>query len=466
MVNQLHLLHLHRRAGFGIPPANLSRLSAQPLQTAIANLFDASRPALPLQIVEENTVTLAKVLDMTKEERQMLRKDSREKLRDLNILWLQRMVSGKAALREKMTLFWHGHFACRTFNVFFAQQQNNTLRQHALGSFRELLMAVSKDAAMLQFLNNQQNRKSSPNENFAREVMELFTLGRGNYSETDVKNAARAFTGWGFAAEGKFVFRENQHDFDRKTFLGKTGNFSGEDVLNHILDNRQTARFITIKIYRYFVNDTPNEEIITALTTSFYESDYDISALMRKIAASDWFYDRLNVGTRIKSPVELIAGLQRTFGVQFEQPQSSLLFMQKVLGQVLFYPPNVAGWAEGKNWIDSSSLMFRLRLLQLIFQAADVTTDAKDEGDVNTEYLAKKNGRKLQAHVDWQAFTESFTERDPEKLARELAGFLLSQALSDKQLQIITRQADQSTQPALVKSLSTALLSLPEYQLC
>ncbi len=218
---------------------------------------------------------------------------------------------------------------------------------------------------MLNFLNNQQNQKAHPNENFAREVMELFTMGRGNYTEKDVKEAARAFTGWSARFNGEFMFRPFFHDDDEKIFLGKKGNFDGDDILNIILEQQQTATFITQKIYRYFVNDEVDKDIIAGLSKSFYQSNYNIKTLMKNIFTSDWFYNEKNIGCKIKSPVELLAGIRRMLPMQLDNDNIQLL-LQNALGQILFYPPNVAGWQGGNAWIDSSTLMLRLRIPQLI----------------------------------------------------------------------------------------------------
>ena len=264
------------------------------------------------------------------------------------------MTNTEAQLREKMSLFWHGHFACRVINSYFQQELLHIIRENATGNFGSMLKAISKSPAMLQFLNNQQNRKSHPNENFAREVMELFTMGRGNYTENDVKEAARAFTGWGFNLQGEFVFRKQQHDDGKKTFLGKSGNFNGDDILDILLEQKQTARFITKKIYRYFVNEKVDEEKIKILSEQFYESGYDIEKLLTNIFTAGWFYEDHNIGNKIKLPVELIFGIRRLLPLDMENEDAQLLF-QKVFQEVLFLPPNVAGLAGGKNWIDSSN---------------------------------------------------------------------------------------------------------------
>ena len=468
------LQHLYLRSGFGMLPANLNALSRKSIESAVENLFQASATPVPLKVVDNNAFAEARqnlkqqpgmdTLPVRKEVNQLF-KESREHIKALNILWLNRMASGESSLREKMTLFWHGHFACQNGNAFFVQQQHNLLREKALGKFGDLLLSVSKDPAMLAFLNNRQNKKDKPNENFAREVMELFTLGRGNYSENDVKNAARAFTGWNFNPDGSFVLNTRQHDTGEKTFLGKTGNLEGEEVLQRILENKQTARFLTSKIYRYFVNDVPDEKIIATLADFYYKSDYDTGKLMRQIFTSDWFYDEKNIGTRIKSPVELLAGLQHTFNIRFTDPQGQL-FVQKVLGQTLFYPPNVAGWKEGRNWIDSSSLLFRMQLPELLFNAAATTIKAKEDGDVNTEYLSKKNGNKLKVTADWTGLASGFDSTKDTELLKKLSDYLLQTPLSQTQLALIEAKADRSSHQALLHSYAVFLVSMPEYQLC
>ncbi|MDQ2770303.1 MAG: DUF1800 domain-containing protein, partial [Bacteroidota bacterium] len=320
--------------------------------------------------------------DLTPEQRKMQNRDMKQAFSNMSTAWMDRMASSPAQLREKMTLFWHGHFACRVRQPGPALSLHNTTRQHALGKFPALLLAVSQEPAMLQFLNNQQNRKEHPNENFAREVMELFTLGRGNYTETDVKEAARAFTGWGYDGQGNFRFRERDHDAGSKTFLGRTGNFRGEDVLKIMLEQPAAATFLTTKIYRFFVNEVPDPAHIAPLAAAFRRSGYDIQDLLERMFSADWFYAPANVGTHIKSPVELLAGIRRTLNVRIDHAQP-LLGYQRALGQNLFQPPNVAGWPGGRSWIDSSSLLLRLQLPAILFKNAEFTVALKqDENDI------------------------------------------------------------------------------------
>ena len=404
------------------------------------------------------------------EQRKKLREKSRDDLKVMNLRWLQTMVNSEAQLREKMSLFWHGHFACRTLNSFFAQELLHTIRTNALGSFAEMLKAVSKSPAMLQFLNNQQNKKLHPNENFAREVMELFTMGRGNYTENDVKEAARSFTGWAFNPLGEFVFRKNQHDNGIKTFLGKTGNFDGDDILNMLLENKQTANYISKKIYRYFVNENIDEKNQQWLSTRFYSNNYDIAKLLADIYTSDWFYDDKNIGTRIKSPVELLAGIRRLLPMQLENDQSQLLF-QRALGQVLFYPPNVAGWPGGKNWIDSSSLMLRLRIPQILSANDALDIMPKTDDDVQMGQMmagikkvkdAVKGGT---ATIEWTAVNTIFEKVQREKLLETIETTVL-QTKNKVSNAVLDKYVNAASRENFVKSAVVNLMATPEYQLC
>jgi uncharacterized protein (DUF1800 family) len=257
--NRLKNQHLLWRSAFGPMAENIASLDAISHKDLWALLVKTSaKTAEKIEVTknpaDEYLIGVTDPKEMEKvinnpELRKKIREQSRDDIKTMNIRWLENMINSEAQLREKMSLFWHGHFACRIQNSFFQQELLHIIRTNALGSFADMLRAVSKSPAMLQFLNNQQNRKSHPNENFAREVMELFTMGRGNYTENDVKEAARSFTGWAFNAPGEFVFRKFQHDDGSKTFLGKTGNFDGDDILNMLLENKQTANYITKKIF-------------------------------------------------------------------------------------------------------------------------------------------------------------------------------------------------------------------------
>ncbi len=236
---------------------------------------------------------------------------------------------------------------------------------------------------MIMYLHLKQNKKKKPNEDFARELCELFTLGRDvDYTENDVKEIARAFTGWTISPVGTFMFNEKQHDGGKKTIFGKTGSFKGEDVLKLIVDNPNTAKFIATKLYRFFVVDRYDKENIQAIADVLFQSDYDITKTMKFVFSSQWFYE--TEGQIIKSPIDLLVGMGKTFDLKFPR-QNLLIKYQKYLGQILFKPPNVAGWAGGRNWIDASRLAFRLRLGSLVLNKGSFQIDMGADLDERSE---------------------------------------------------------------------------------
>lgn len=413
-------------------------------------------------------------MELNKEQRKQLREQSREDIKNLNLRWLDEMINSESQLREKVSLFWHGHFACRVINSYFQQELLHTIRTNALGNFGDLLKAVSRSPSMLQFLNNQQNKKAHPNENFAREVMELFTMGRGNYTENDIKEAARAFTGWGFNLQGEFVFRKMLHDTGDKTFLGKTGNFDGDDILDILLEQQQTANYITKKIYRYFVNENIDDEKVALLAKRFYNNKYDIKSLLEDIFMSDWFYNEKNIGTKIKSPIELLAGIRRFLPLELDNDSAQLLF-QRVLGQVLFYPPNVAGWPGGKSWIDSSSLMVRLQVPQVLTAKETLSIQAKTDDDQNmgqmmeNEVQNRRNkvyvDRGGAALIDWPLVIKVFENVTRENLSQKISDTLL-QTNSRIPATLLVKYVNSDSRESFIKSTIVKLMSTPEYQLC
>ncbi len=437
----------------------------------VSELYKDSEKIAPLQKVEKPSIegfgnASQRDKSLRKEKVKELFTKSRAELMKVNTAWIVKMV-GEPTLRERMTFFWHNHFACRTLVPYFAQQQNNILRTFALSSFSELLMAVSKDPAMLQFLNNQQNKKDHPNENFAREVMELFTLGRGNYTETDVKEAARAFTGWGFNLDGEFQFRPHQHDYSLKSFRGKTQDFTGEQIIDMILNDRRTAVFITTKFYRHFVSERNiSVNTIHEWADSFYRSGYDILKLLNVIFESNEFNDPVNFSTRIKSPVELLVGIQRHTGGKFENP-GSLVFLQRAMGQILFYPPNVSGWPSGREWIDSSSLAFRVMLPTILFKDVETDFQTSDDGDANGLDVSAGGARRIGFKVDWESLASLFTKSSLKQTVEGVESFLLSRPTTDTNRRYVTSAADSSlNEVEFVKRLFQGFMSLPEYQMC
>ena len=320
------------------------------------------------------------------------------------------------------------------------------------------IKAIAREAAMSKYLNNKQNVKASPNENFARELMELFTLGVGNYNEADIKASARAFTGWSFRRNGDFYLRQLKHDDGIKTFMGKTGNFDGNDIIDIICDEKQCARFICDKIYRYFVNPMVDENHLQELTDLFFQ-EYDIGKLMQHIFSADWFYENQNIGVKIVSPIELLVGIQKVVPITFDRPKQ-LLYIQKIMGQVLLNPPNVAGWQEDRSWIDSNTLLFRMKLAAILLNNAVIDIDIKGEFEDNFEdYYANKPNRKrlLKATISWDVFEKKYGYLSPELLQE-----LLVIATIDTHTATFLSNLDSTTN----RAHCIQLMSIPEYQLC
>ncbi|OOQ60586.1 DUF1800 domain-containing protein [Mucilaginibacter pedocola] len=459
IANAKQMRHLYARAGFGLRFADTKATANLSIKQAVAGLFKASEADNPLNMIASN-ISYKDFLLANEGTKKMFLQEQRQQEKALNISWMTQMSSTDTQLREKMALFWHNHFACRTQNAWYAQQLNNIQRSNALGNFKTLILQVSQSPAMLQFLNNQQNQKNHPNENFARELMELFTIGRGNYTEQDVKESARAFTGWGFNKEGSFVARPNLHDAGQKTFLGKTGNFGGEDIINILLEKKETARFISKKLYKYFVNETPDDAHVNAMADVFYNANYEIKPLLEYLFTADWFYAEKNIGNLIKAPVEFIVGLNRQFYITYQNPDVVLQF-ERALGQVLFYPPNVAGWPGGKNWIDSSSLMYRIKIPATVLNGGVIEfsgkVDPEDEAFIATTRRQQEAvATKIQASADWDKFLTSIPQGSTNAT---IAQTLLAVAPTGNINQIINKTID-------IKALAIELASTPEYQLC
>lgn len=460
MNNARYIKHLYARAGFGIRFEDLHDHENWSTKKAVRKLFKASEEVKPLTVLTEN-IDLRNNPHPTDEEKIRIQEDRNTQEKALNLAWITQLSNTDAQLREKMTLFWHNHFACNIGNAYYEQQLNNIQRANALGNFKTMLLQVSQTPAMLQFLNNQQNQKGHPNENFARELMELFSIGRGNYTEQDVKESARSFTGWSYDGKtGEYAFRPKVHDDGSKTFMGKTGNFCGEDIINIIFSNRQTAVFISTKLYRYLVNEVPDTNHINQMADVFYQSNYEIKPLLEFVFLSDWFYEDKNIGNLVKSPVDFLTGLNRQFYITYQNPDVLMQF-QRTLGQLLFRPPNVAGWPGGRSWIDSSSLMYRMKMPSIILNAGYIDFTGKaDPGD--EAYLAAVRKQQLnvikrvQAQPNWDKFLKEIPA-DTSKI--QIAEFMLEPKLNKGVTDEINEAAD-------MKTTIIQIVSTPEYQLC
>ncbi|PQJ76854.1 DUF1800 domain-containing protein [Polaribacter glomeratus] len=457
-MKSIHIQHLYNRIGFGITPKELKRLAKKSKKNVINELFNSSKKITPL------TIDISFLKDITaqdykdKQKQRELQKISRQKVHEFSVAWVYRLMNPSEILREKMTLFWTNHFVCENKNILFIQEYNNVLRTNALGNFSDFTKIVSKQAAMLNYLNNKQNKKKSPNENFARELMELFTLGQDKYTQTDIKESAIAFTGYVHNFKGEVILRKKDHDENEKTFLGKTGNFNGDAIIDIILEKEQCAKFISEKIYSYFVNEKINKSHVEEMTAVFYK-EYNIEKLMRFVLLSEWFYADENIGVKIKSPIEFIVGINTIVPFTFEKEQQILL-VQKLLGQVLMSPPNVAGWKTGRNWIDSNTIVTRLRLPSVLLNNAEITySDKGDEESTDANFDEKKLRRKafIKTKTAWKTFDENYKNSSHQELMQQV----ITTKLNAGTAQMLLNNMQMPKQDFCVQ-----LMSLPEYQLC
>jgi uncharacterized protein (DUF1800 family) len=358
------------RAGFAPNAEEVAAYSAIDQRAAVERLIAEARTVAgtpPPGWIDEPIVPPRALRAMNEDERKAERQRAIRRGLELRGWWLREMAATTSPLTERMTLFWHNHFVSAQPKVRYAQlmyRQNTLLRRHALGNFGELLHALAKDPAMLIYLDAATNRRSSPNENLAREVMELFTLGEGRYTERDVREAARAFTGLSIDPEtGKYVFRSLAHDRGEKTVLGRTGNFDGDAVLDILLEQPSTARFIVGKLWREFVSPQPDPARIEAIARRFRERGYEIRVALRELLMQPEVVARSEDNALLKSPAELVVGFVRQSGAELSNPIGAALALA-AMGQNLFSPPNVRGWPGGEAWINTQTLLARKQFLE------------------------------------------------------------------------------------------------------
>jgi uncharacterized protein (DUF1800 family) len=374
--------HLVVRAGFGGRPDEIQKVQALGLERAVGMLVEATPDHYPppawADPHDQDELRLQAQEALTPEQKQLARKildeQFRNEMKDLTRWWITRMVNTPSPFLEKMTLFWHGHFATSGLKVrpaFKMWLQNETLRRNALGNFRSLVKAISRDPAMMVWLDVVQSKKENPNENFAREIMELFTLGEGHYTESDVKEAARAFTGYRInGPDQSFRFAPLQFDSGPKNFMGKTGPWNGDQIIDFIVSQPQCARLIAAKIWIFFAYDAPAPELVDALASELRNGHYELRPFMKRLFSSEEFYSSQTRDSQIKSPVQLLVQALRTLPIPF--PDSSVLeFAFRQMGQVPFFPPNVKGWDGGKSWINTATLTFRYKLARQLVEGID-----------------------------------------------------------------------------------------------
>lgn len=362
--------HLLNRAGFGIPASRVEELADLGRDGAVEALLQYE--ALPepggppgFLIPAERHIEFRRAARaLSQEERQKrqqdLQRDERAAVAQLQAWWLRRMAETPRPLEEKLALFWHGHYATSAQKV--RQSEWNyalyeVFRRHATGNAKALTVAVGQSPAMLRYLDNVQSTRRKPNENWARELMELFTLGVGQYTQKDVQEAARAFTGWSIGSDG-FTYRQAQHDGGTKTFLGRTGPFDGWDIINIIYEQPAASRFLAGKLLKYFATESPDPAWVEAVAASLRAHSFDLKPVLGEMFRADWFYHPSVMGTQIKSPCHFL--VQLAHDLEIEAPPYGLMARAAAeLGQNLFYPPNVKGWDGNRAWINANTLLFR-----------------------------------------------------------------------------------------------------------
>lgn len=423
--------HLFRRAGFGATHDELKAAAAGSPQDTVDRLLRVESVSATWQ--RQSDQLAAAALAGSGVER-------------LSAWWVHQMLTTPVQLLEKMTLFWHGHFATGADKVLDAHlmlAQNRLLRSFALGDFQQLLLEISRDPAMLVYLDSVSNRKAHPNENYAREIMELFCLGEGQYSERDIRELARCFTGWEVKRR-RFRFNRYQHDRGSKSIFGETGEFGGEDGVRLVVSQPAAPEFIVGKLIRFLVMDepAPTAELIAPLAMKLRQDEMQIAPTVRRILSSRLFFSSAARGRKIRSPVELAVGFMRSLegsGNTYELASS----IQEI-GQGLFYPPSVKGWDGGRTWINSSTLLGRSNLIRHILDS-----DKSRFGQQPlTDYLRSQSIHSVNQLIDWFEQT-LFAVPIPSAARERITSLVPSNALSNEDSKLIIH----------------ALCTLPEFQL-
>ncbi len=486
--------HLLWRAGFGGSDDQIATLVKWGLEKSVDHLVniekieyqpvaidafdkDIMRPAT----VEERNLYRAAAksqdensLAQFRIKRQMQEQDDRKQVREMQKWWLTRMIESPKPLEEKLALFWHGHFATsyRTIqNSYHMFVQNQFFREHAIGNYGDMLFGIIRDPAMIAYLNNNESRKGRPNENLAREIMELFALGLGNYSEDDIKEGARALTGYTFD-DDEFVFKKNDHDTGAKTILGSTGKFDGDEFVKLILGSRACSQYICRKLYTFFVTDLPPDErvrfeeldiaprmLIRELASTFVASRYELKPVLKKLFMSEHFYSTAFMNEQIKSPVVLIVGAARSLNVPVRD-LSILTDALDLMGQEILFPPSVKGWAGGRSWINTSTIFVRQNIMAFLISGK------KPQGYDATADTVQFNASALLKEL---AAQDPSALKDPAQVASHL-------------LKVTTGRVDPAAVAALSRVASTPsgeeinnagltnmmllITAMPEYQLC
>ena len=481
--------HLLNRAGFGGPPDAIQNLADMSMPEAVSYLVDyekipdytpnpdwahpdPDRLAAMRQANQHGTPEEKRQANQAEVKLQFSR------MIELRGWWLNRMAKGPRPFQEKMTLFWHGHFATSVEKVreaYYMWRQNELFRRLATDNWLRLLIETGKDPAMLIWLDQAESRKEHPNENFAREVMELFSLGEGHYTEKDVTEGARAFTGWSLdRPEQRFIYRPAFHDDGTKTFLGLTDNLTGEDVLAQIVAQPQAPKFITAKIWNFFAGQPPSPELNEAMAEVFRYNGNNFKPLMRVMFSSEEFYSPDIVRNEVKSPVQWLVGTSRMLECDLP-PTLICLGMTRSLGQDLFAPPNVKGWDGGWSWITTNTLFSRYNeAATLVSGTFEPLADADFSLRGNANKKKANGGQALEkiaqririGGVDVDKILKPSERLDKDLVVASIEHRLLQSDLSDDQEKTLREFLDSRTQlnDQDILTVIRLVMATPAYQ--
>ncbi|MBL8991106.1 MAG: DUF1800 domain-containing protein [Phycisphaerae bacterium] len=482
--------HLLWRAGFGGTPNQIQTLVSWGLEKSVDYLVnyqqvagsDPDPKAFRNDIIRPPTAeerAMAQQARRARDEESLARlrvrqqeaeRLDREQVRAMQKWWLTRMIETPRPLEEKLTLLWHGHFATsfRTIeDSYHMYAQNNLLRKHAAGSFSDMLYGIIRDPAMIKYLDNDESRKGRPNENLARELMELFGLGVGNYTEQDIKEGARALTGYTFR-DDEFVFERQNHDTGVKQLLGAKGGFNGEDFVRLILQQRACARFVATKLYRYLVHDYPTgrkavdeaaASVINQMADGIRRDNYAMGPTIRRLLSSQHFYDPAIRNEQIKSPIQLIVGAARSLNTPVRD-LDALLDAAKLMGQDIFFPPSVKGWDGGRSWINTATLFVRQNTL--VFMLTGKRPMGRDPLADREPFDAAPLLTQLA-----DAYPDS-ASGDPERVIDAILQFAVGRtdAASRDTLEQFVRSHGGRLTPKVITDIMLLVTAMPEYQLC
>ena len=478
--------HLLNRAAFGGTPAEIESAQKKGLNGALRDLVDVSSDAAtvpsPTWAQPHNIRAQRMEIKAAKDRGENFQEKARQirmmegqNILDLRHWWLDRMMNGPAPLLEKMTLFWHSHFASsmqKVQNAYWMWLQNDTFRRNAFGNFAALARKMSRDPAMMIYLDLEQSRREHPNENWARELMELFTVGIGNYTEQDIRESARAFTGYRIdMTTQQFRFAPLQQDHGPKNFMGRSGPLNGDEIINTLVNKPACAQFIGRKLWRFFVEDEASEQVVDAVASSIRTHNYEMRPVLREILSSTEFYSDRVMCTQVKSPVQYIVQTSKLLEAPLPSPVVAQNAMQQ-MGQVLFAPPNVKGWDGGKAWISTSTLLFRYNFANYLING-DAMLPANppprppgtDAGFRRPVQLAAQNRREP---IDINKIVPTELREKPKELVDLLSHRLFQSRPPEKELSTFVQYLEArkpDTGDATMRGLVHLMMSTPQFQL-